>query len=78
MDLTKTWGALVGLTLITTLLASLDGRLAMAGLLMLAWLKARLILGGFLHLKSAPGWLTAFTLPLAMWLALMAALLALR
>jgi len=63
------------LTLATTGLASLDGSLAAAGLLALAWLKARTILGGFLHLSAAPGWLTAFTLPIALWLAAIAVLL---
>lgn len=74
----KTWGLLVGLTLATTALAAFDGRLVAAGLLALAWVKARTILGGFLHLKSAPGWLAAFMLPLALWLAALAALLAVR
>lgn len=75
--LTKTWGLLIALTLITTGLAAWDGRLAVPGLMVLAWLKARSILGGFLHLRAAPGWLSAFTLPLAFWLAAIAALLAL-
>lgn len=74
--LTRTWGLLIGLTIVTTAIATLDGRLAAAGLLVLAWIKARCILGGFLHLKSAPGWLPAFTLPLAIWLGAIAALLA--
>ncbi|GAB1361912.1 hypothetical protein MASR1M32_11480 [Rhodobacter sp.] len=74
----KTWGLLVALTLATTALATLESRLAAAGLLALAWTKARTILGGFLHLKTAPGWLGAFTVPLAIWLAAMAALLVIR
>lgn len=74
----RTWLLLVGLILATAALATVDGRLAAAGLLALAWTKARAILGGFLHLRAAPGWLTAFTLPLAFWLAAIAALLAFR
>ncbi len=73
-SLNKTWALLIGLTLSTVALAAWDGRLAVPGLMVLAWLKARSILGGFLHLKGAPGWLGAFTLPLGLWLAAVAAL----
>lgn len=66
--LTRTWVLLIGATAATTLLASFDGKIAMAGLLVLAWVKARLILGRFLHLEGTRGWLSAFTLPLALWL----------
>lgn len=76
--LTRTWGLLIALTLTTTGLAAWDGRLAAPGLMLLAWLKARSILGGFLHLNAAPGWLSAFTFPLMLWLAAIAALHALR
>lgn len=74
--LTRTWLWLVGLTAVTTLLA---GWPVVAGvaLPMLALFKARAILGGFLHLRAAPGWLTAITLPLALWLVLIAGLYAL-
>lgn len=75
MRLIQTWGLLVGLALATTALAGIDSRWAVLGLLALAWGKARLILGGFLHLGLAPGWRAAFTLPLAIWLAVLAALL---
>ncbi len=75
--LTITWAALVALALATTLLAGQPGSLPVAGLLLLAWLKARLILGRFLHLASAPGWLAGFCLPLALWLALLGGLHAL-
>ena len=37
-------------------------------LLALAWVKARAILAGFLHLDRAPGWLSAFVVPLGLWL----------
>lgn len=67
--LTRTWGLLIALTAATVTLAPVPGRLAMAGLLVLAWFKARTILGGFLHLRAAPGWLSALTVPLALWMA---------
>lgn len=67
--LTKTWALLIALAAATTALSLADGPLAVAGLLALAWLKARAILGGFLHLRAAPAWLSAFALPLALWLA---------
>ena len=66
--LTRNWLLLIGFVGATLALAALDGRLAAAGLLALAWLKARAILGGFLHLKASPGWLSAALLPLAIWL----------
>ncbi|MCV2449133.1 MULTISPECIES: cytochrome C oxidase subunit IV family protein [Paracoccus] len=72
--LTRTWLLLLGLTLATALLAGIDGRLAALALLALAWLKARAILGGFLHLRAAPGWLGAAMLPLGIWLAAIGAL----
>lgn len=68
-SLTRTWLLLLGLTLATALLAGVDGRLAALALLALAWVKARTILGGFLHLRAAPGWLGAAMLPLGIWLA---------
>ena len=67
--LTRLWALLIALIAATVLLAPMPGPVAMAGLLVLAWLKARAILGGFLHLRAAPGWLTALTVPLALWLA---------
>ena len=76
--LTQSWLHLLALTTATTVLAGIDSRLAAVGLLALAWLKARTILGGFLHLRAAPGWLGAASLPLALWLAAIAALCLLR
>ena len=70
-DLTKNWLILIALTLGTVTLATFDGRLAAAGLLLLARAKARAILGGFLHLDAAPGWLPAITVPLGFWLVLL-------
>lgn len=69
-QLTKTWVLLIALTLATATLAGVDGRAAVAGILLLSFLKARLILGRFLHLATAPGWLVAFTVPIAIWLLL--------
>ena len=73
--LVKTWALLIALTLATAALAGFDGGLVTLTVLALAWLKARLILGRFLHLGAAPGWLVAFTLPIGIWLALIAAAL---
>ncbi|MFV0475394.1 MAG: cytochrome C oxidase subunit IV family protein [Pikeienuella sp.] len=75
--LTRTWLGLIALTAATTALAAFDGRLAAAGLSLLAWLKARAILGRYLHLGAAPGWLGAFALPLGFWLMALAGLYAL-
>ncbi len=75
--LIRSWLQLLALTLATTLLSGVEGRLAALGLLGLALLKARAILGGFLHLRAAPGWLAAVTWPLALWLAAIAGLCAL-
>lgn len=73
--LTRNWLWLLGLTLATTLAALVPA--ASAGLLLLAFFKARAILGGFLHLRAAPGWLMAVSVPLALWLLLLAGLYAL-
>ena len=69
MSLTRTWALLIALVAATVLLSPVPGVAAMGGLLVLAWLKARAILGGFLHLRGAPGWLAALLGPLALWLA---------
>lgn len=71
--LTKTWALLIALTAATTALAGVSGRLAVILVLLLAFLKARLILGRFLHLETAPGWLAAFTVPVGFWLCLIGA-----
>lgn len=73
--LIRNWLQLMGLTLATLLLAAVDGRLATVCMLALAGLKARAILGGFLHLRAAPGWLAAVMLPLGLWLSAMAGLI---
>lgn len=66
--LTRIWALLIALIAATVLLAPVPGLAAMAGLLVLAWIKARTILGGFLHLRGAPGWLGAVTVPLGLWM----------
>ena len=76
--LTRNWLLLIALILATTGLATQDGRIAAAGLLALAWAKSRAILGGFLHLDRAPAWLSAFLVPLGLWLALVWGLAAVR
>lgn len=76
-QLTRTWLSLIALILATVIAASFDGRLAAAGLLAIAFVKARMILGNFLHLARAPGWLSLATVPLAIWLLLLWGLVAL-
>ena len=76
--LNRNWLMLIALILATVAVATQDGRIAAAGLLVLAWAKARAILGGFLHLDRAPGWLSAFLVPLALWLCVVWGLAAVR
>ena len=76
--LTRNWLLLIALILATTGLAAPDGRIAAAGLLALAWAKSRAILSEFLHLDRAPGWLSAFLVPLGLWMGLVWALAAVR
>ena len=68
--LTRTWLLLLAMVAATVALAQIGGSVAAGLLLLLAALKSRAILGGFLLLDRAPGWLAAFMLPLALWLAL--------
>ncbi|RDW14380.1 cytochrome C oxidase subunit IV family protein [Paracoccus thiocyanatus] len=70
MGLTRIWLLLLGLSAATTALAFASGPVAAAALLVLAWLKARAILCGFLHLDRGSGWRAAFLVPLAIWLVL--------
>ncbi len=67
--LTRNWIWLLALTAATVALAGWP-----AGLLIVAFLKAVAILKGFLHLSRASGWLTAFAVPLGLWLAVIWAL----
>lgn len=66
--LTRNWLLLVAMVVATTLLAPFSGAVVTAALLVLAFLKAGAILGGFLHLSQAPGWRTAMLVPLGLWM----------
>ena len=68
--LTRNWLWLLALILGTVTAGAFAGPVAAAVLLALAWLKARAILGGFLHLSGIPGWLSMAMLILGLWLAL--------
>ena len=68
--LTRNWLWLLALIVGTVAVAAFSGPVAAALLLALAWLKARAILGGFLHLSGLPGWLSMAMLVLGLWLAL--------
>lgn len=70
-DLTRNWLWLLTLIAATVLVAGIEGRIAAAVLLLLAWAKVRAILARFLHLDRAPDWLAAFRVPLAIWLAVL-------
>lgn len=70
------WGALMGLSLASTLLSLPAIWLvwpvaAGIGVLVLAWLKARIILKRYLGLSAAPSWQRGFDITLAVFLALL-------
>ena len=62
MELTRTWGLLIGLSLGSTALAAAGsaGHGALAAILLLAWLKSHLILKHYLGLGRIPPILTGF------------------
>lgn len=66
--LTRNWLVLLVLTAGTVVLGAFAGALASAVLLALSWSKARVILGGYLHLSGAPAWLGLIMVPLGFWL----------
>lgn len=68
-SLLKTWLGLTGLSLLAAAvtLANLPRWFIAAAILLLALLKARLILARYLDLVRAPGWLAGATLVLAIW-----------
>ena len=77
------WLQLCALTLASTAVAYVAGQLsaqfagtavATALLITFAFFKARIILGTYLHLASAPGWLGAASSVLGIWLALICGL----
>ena len=76
MSLRLTWGALVAMSLLTAaLVAAGPGRpWLVAGVLLLAGLKSRLILRSYLELRQSPSWARGFDLVLAMLLLAFAAL----
>ena len=67
--LTRYWLILIVLTIGTVLAGGFSGPVIMAVLLALSWGKARTILGGYLHLNGAPGWLSMAMVPMAIWMA---------
>lgn len=62
MGLTQTWGVLIGLSLGSTALAAQgsSGPLALGAILLLAWIKAHLILKTYLGLGRLPPILRGF------------------
>ncbi len=71
MGLTATWAVLVGLSLVSTGLAGQigaghGGRAVLAVILLLAWLKAHLILKHYLGLARCPPVLRGFDIVLAL------------
>lgn len=76
MTLHRTWGALVALSFLTAALtAGSPPRVVLViGVLLLAGLKARLILRHYLELWQSPAWARGFDLVLALLLAAFAGL----
>ncbi|MDU9005340.1 cytochrome C oxidase subunit IV family protein [Sedimentitalea todarodis] len=68
-SLLKTWLWLTGLSLLAAVatLAPMARWVLAAAILLLALLKARLILARYLDLYRAPGWLAGATLVFAIW-----------
>ena len=66
MTLTRTWGLLVALSALTAGLTAFDPArvVLVVAVLILAGLKARLILNQYLRLCTAPGWQRGFDLGL--------------
>lgn len=73
------WGTLIALSLVSTLLSVLGFGahwpvVTGTAILVLAWLKARIILSQYLGLAAAPSWRRGFDFALAMLCLLMLAL----
>ena len=71
MKLGQTWGLLIGLSLASTGLAARvsqgqTGQAALAVILLLAWIKAHLILRDYLGLGRSPGILRGFDIVLGL------------
>ncbi|WP_420583463.1 cytochrome C oxidase subunit IV family protein [Ruegeria sp.] len=66
--MTRAWLGLLALSLTSALLTLLDSpRIAAAGVLALALVKARLILVQYLDLAHSPRWLRGFTMVLTIF-----------
>ena len=76
MSLTRIWTALITLSLASTVLAAsgLTGRALALAVLALGWAKAELILRRYLQLCRVPAIARGFSLGVALFLALAAAL----
>lgn len=79
MTLTRTWALLIGLSLASTVLAALvskghAGQLALGAILLLAWIKAHLILRTYLGLGQVPQVLRGFDIVLGLVMIAMLAL----
>ena len=79
MDLTRTWGLLIALSLASTGAAAvvsrgLGGQAAVAAILMLAWIKAHLVLRTYLGLGRTPQLLRGFDIVLGLCMIAMLAL----
>ena len=75
----RSWAWLLALSLASTAAALAvesggSSRLAGAVILLLAYLKARLILANYLGLAGAPSWLRGFNLVIGLFMALLLAL----
>ena len=69
-NLTRAWALLVGLSLVAAACSmGLPIRIAAPAILLLALLKARIILRDYLDLASAPSWARGFTLTLSLFCA---------
>jgi cytochrome c oxidase subunit IV len=73
MTVTRAWIILVGLSALSTLAAAsgIEGRWLAAAVLVLAGVKARVILNHYLHLAQAPEIARGFSLVLGLVIALM-------
>lgn len=76
MGLTRTWAVLMGLSGASTGLAALiteggGGQVAMGAILLLAWIKAHLILKVYLGLHAVPQVLRGFDVALGLVVAVM-------
>lgn len=72
--LVRAWLQLCVLIVVSTIVAQFSGVLATAILVTAAFFKGRIILGAYLHLSTAPAWLTAASTILGIWLVLIAGL----